>query len=82
MSAYKDDVTVTITVTMRQRWLRQFLGMLDYMQYLGGIGSSRTLSFMSDGDGDFRPRFSWPEGQDVAKVVRENHAKDHLFDAG
>lgn len=30
--------------------------MLEYWQYLGAIGSSRHVSFMADGDGNFRPK--------------------------
>jgi hypothetical protein len=49
----------SIEVDMPERWVPQFLGMLAYMQCLGGVGSSRLLTFYSDGDGDFRPKFEW-----------------------
>lgn len=52
-----DDVTVTITITARKRWIKQLLGLFRDMQTLGSMGSSRMLGFYSDGDGDFRPKF-------------------------
>lgn len=51
----------TIKVTMRSRWVPHFLAMLQYMQRLGGLGSSRIVGFFSDGDGDFRPMFEWDD---------------------
>ncbi len=50
-------VTFTVVCTMRRRWARQFLHMLQTMQVLGSIGSSREVRFCSDGDGDYRPKF-------------------------
>lgn len=44
---------------MPDRWVPHFLGMLKRMEYLGRIGSSRKVTFYSDGDGDFRPAFTW-----------------------
>lgn len=52
-----DNVTFTVKCTMKRRWVPYFISMLERMQYLGGIGSSRYLVFFSDGDGDFRPVF-------------------------
>ncbi len=51
------ETTFTVTCTMRERWVPQFLGMLKYMEQLGGLGGSRKVTFYSDGDGDFRPKF-------------------------
>ncbi len=83
MSSYSDDITLTVTVTMRPRWMRVFLGMLEHMQYLGGIGASRNLTFMADGDGDFRPKFKWDSAADVEHVKRADHEPaNRLFDAG
>ncbi len=52
------ETTFTITCTMRERWVPHFLGMLKYMEQLGGLGGSRKVTFYSDGDGNFRPKFS------------------------
>lgn len=51
----------TIEVEMSERWIPHFLAMLKYMQYLGNIGSSRSVAIFADGDGDFRPKFKWDE---------------------
>ena len=48
----------TITVEMQDRWVPHFLGMLQTMQFLGSIGSSRVVGIYADGDGDFRPKFT------------------------
>ena len=47
----------TIEVEMDERWVDDFCSMLSQMEYLGNIGSSRTVGLYSDGDGDFRPKF-------------------------
>ena len=52
------ETTFTIKCDMEQRWVPYFLGMLQYMEQLGGLGGSRKVTFYSDGDGDFRPKFS------------------------
>jgi hypothetical protein len=80
MSKYEDDVTFTIQCTMRARWVPWFLGMLRKMQQLGSWGSSRTILFMSDGDGDFRPVFEWPP---ELPEPEKGGGPEHLeFDAG
>lgn len=82
MAAYKDDVTFTITCTMRQRWAPHFLAMLKYMQQLGVWGSSRLVSFMADGDGDFRPKFQWDAAlPSEAQPIRDDNG-DRTYDAG
>ncbi len=48
----------TITCEMEERWVDHFMSMLHMMQSLGNLGSSRILGFYSDGDGDFRPKFT------------------------
>lgn len=77
-----DTVKFTIEVEMRRRWIPHFLAMLKYMQQLGGLGGSRKVSFMADGDGDFRPKFKWDDRlpSDAAPVKDENG--DRLYDAG
>ena len=81
MSSYADDVEFTLKCRMRARWVPHFLGALKQMQYLGGIGSSRDVTLHADGDGDFRPKFEWPEGAVFAAPVFETNGKTH-FDAG
>ena len=72
----------TITVTMKNRWIPHFLAMLEYMQQLGGLGSSRMISFYSDGDGNFRPKFEWSDKlSSQAKPMKDNGG-NRLYDAG
>lgn len=76
---------ITIRVTMRSRWVPVFLAMLKRMQVLGAQGSSRTLAFFSDGDGDFRPRFNWdpklPSGHEPIEITNPI-GQTTFFDAG
>ena len=73
----------TIRCRMRSRWVPHFLGMLRKMQNLGAIGSSREVAIYSDGDGDFRPRFNWPESLPAPALPRlETRNGDTFFDAG
>lgn len=76
-----EEVEFTVTCKMRKRWAIQFLAMLKLMEYFGQVGSSRTVSFYSDGDGDFRPKFessiTFPEVEEALKTSTDNN-----FDAG
>ena len=68
----------TIEVEMEERWIDCFMSMLDRMERLGRLGSSRTVSIFSDGDGDFRPKFkSDVDWEEVESDIEENH-----YDAG
>lgn len=42
--------------------------MFEYMQYLGNVGSSRTVSFFSDGDGNFRPKVTVDYPEELPKL--------------
>ena len=77
-----ENKTFTIEVTMRKRWIPQFLSMLNYMQCLGEVGSSRKVSLYSDGDGDFRPKFKWDESlpSDVKPI--SDYDGNNFYDAG
>lgn len=75
------DKTVTITATMPERWMPQFLGMLKTMQDYGAVGMSRKVAIYSDGDGDFNPRFEWDAEVELAEPC-SNIDGDVTFDAG
>lgn len=72
----------TIKCEMKSRWVPHFLAMLKYMEQLGNIGGSRQVCIYSDGDGDFRPKFTWDKSlpQDAEPIVDDNGHK--LYDAG
>lgn len=81
---FEDDVEMTINIRVKKRWIPHVVGMLEHMQRLGTMGSSRWVHFFSDGDGDFRPKFSFDHVIQAAKPVKINE-KDELevyFDAG
>jgi hypothetical protein len=78
-------VHFTIEVEMSERWVSHFLAMLKTMQAYGNLGCSRTVAIYSDGDGDFRPKFSWPSAlNDCAKPMSGwgEVEGDVKFDAG
>jgi len=54
-----NNVTLNIKVTMKERWVDDFLSFLRYMETCGNLGHSAVLGFYSDGDGDFRPKFEF-----------------------
>ena len=73
--------TFNIKVTMEIRWIPVFLAFLKRMQSLGNVGSSRKLTFFSDGDGDFHPKFEFDTDIQPLKEPLEP-IKDALYDAG
>ena len=52
------EVEFNIKVTMNERWVNDFCSMLNWMQSCGNLGHSSIVGFYSDGDGDFRPKFT------------------------
>ena len=78
-----DVVEFTINVTMQRRWTREFLSMLRFMEHLGNLGGSRFVAIYSDGDGDFRPKFKWPENiPDTTTALVTKEIEAIVFDAG
>jgi len=82
LTAQGPDRNFTIDVTMGERWVPQFLAMLNYMQELGGIGSSRNVTLFADGDGDFRPKFSWDAALPSETEPAIEDDGDRTYDAG
>ena len=72
----------TIEVEMKDRWVPHFLSMLKYMERLGGLGGSRRVCFMADGDGDFRPKFKWSPALKDNVEPAEDNGGNRLYDAG
>jgi hypothetical protein len=84
----KENTFFQINCIMEKRWIPHFLAMLNYMEYLGDIGSSRQVGLYADGDGDFRPKFEWVgenitniKKEDLPEPVAENNG-NRLYDAG
>lgn len=78
----KEETTdFNIKVTMKNRWIPHFCSMLNYMEQMGNIGSSREVGIYSDGDGDFRPKFDFDIDYKIVEPVSDNDG-DVLYDAG
>lgn len=79
----KNEKTFNIEVTMKERWIDDFCSMLKYMEKCGNIGHSCTVSFYSDGDGDFRPKFKIDTEFNETEGYRGKETKSEVFfDAG
>ena len=78
-----DNVSFSIQVRMKRRWVPHFLSMLKYMEQLGNLGGSREVGIYSDGDGDFRPKFGWESDllDGIVDPVRDEDG-NRLYDAG
>ena len=48
-------IKFNLEITIPKRWVKKFMQMLDCMRWTGQAGTSRTVAFYADGDGDFRP---------------------------
>ena len=81
----------TVECEMEERWIPHFLSMLEEMHRCGAQGSSRIVAFYSDGDGDYRPRFSTDYEYEFQKPSYRNDYErkgievpkiGSLFDAG
>lgn len=78
-----DSVNFTIKASMSERWVPHFLGLLREMQTLGNVGSSRTVGFYADGDGDYRPTFEWDTDAEPAPATTTKPMQtDSFWDAG
>lgn len=80
------EIEFTVKCKMKVRWVPYFIGMLKLMQNLGSLGGSRVVSFYSDGDGDYRPKFEFEGGMPkpapgVWKMDKEGD-ECCFFDAG
>lgn len=72
----------TVECEMSERWVPYFLGMLSSMQSLGNMGGSRLVAIYADGDGDYHPKFSWPEDMPEPAKPSIGGGGDLFFDAG
>ena len=68
---------------MEERWVNEFMSMLDKMEYLGDLGASRTVSIYVDGNGDFRPKFRASVNWDRVRPKDADYdLNDTHYDAG
>lgn len=77
---------INIKCDIPDRWASHFIGMLQYMEDLGNMGSSRNVCFHADGDGDFNPTFEFSRLDggpmpNAAEPERE-HDGNRFYDAG
>lgn len=75
------EKTFKIKCTMEERWIPHFLTMLQVMEHNGNIGHSGVVAFMSDGDGDFRPKFKSNIEFNVVSSKSSTQKPEYFFDA-
>lgn len=76
--------TFTVECTMNERWIPYFMSFLKKMEYNGLVGHSGVVAFMSDGGGDFRPKFRTDEKYYITNPRLSGAAKEppeFLYDA-
>lgn len=84
----KKDVELNIKVTMNERWVNDFCSMLKWMERCGNLGHSSLVGFYADGDGDFRPRFTFDREFEQTHGIWGHERKEPLsipeviYDAG
>jgi hypothetical protein len=71
----------TVKVEMEERWIPHFMSMLKYMEQLGNMGASRQVGIVSDGDGDFRPKFNADVEYDSEEPKWDKEG-NRVYDAG
>ncbi len=69
----KLNMTIKLRVTEAQALALQ--AMFEYMTYLGGVGASRYVAFMADGDGNFQPKADCTFDQPVRPLTDELREK-------
>ncbi len=74
------EKTFTVECKIEERWIPHFMSMLKEMERLGDRGSTRVVGIVSDGDGDFRPKFNVDFEFD--KKSPTHRVGSHIYDAG
>jgi len=73
-----EEITFNIKCSVRKRWAPHLISMLKRMEQLGVNGQNRTLSFSSNGDGDFRPSFVFDGRIPEPEPAYENDGDMHF----
>lgn len=80
------NIELNIKVTMSERWVNDFCSMLKWMENCGNLGHSSLVGFYADGDGDFRPRFTFDREFEQTHGMwgheRELAIPEVIYDAG
>ena len=61
-------VKLNLEITIPKRWVTKFLQFLNCLRWCGQQGTSRTVAFYADGDGDFRPFDFKVNGEEVEQI--------------
>lgn len=84
-SGAREDVTFNVKCTMPKVWASHFQSFLKEMENYGRRGHSGQISFMADGDGNFRPKFKFTKEYETVQGIRSQQIArkaEQMFDAG
>ena len=81
---------IKIEADIPDRWVNTFCSFLKDMQMFGQIGHTDRMLFVSDGDGDFKPKFDIYADYEHITPVEEMDTVDwsctplhtYVYDAG
>lgn len=73
-------VKVKLEFTVSKRWLKKIIALLSCLKYCGDVGTSRTIGFYADGDGDFRIKDIKMNGVEIdPKIDWEKYGNEPVF---
>lgn len=70
---------VKIEADIPDRWVNTFCSFLKDMENNGNLGHTARMLFISDGDGDFRPKFNIDMQYEKVKPFQETDFIDGWF---
>lgn len=73
---------INIQAEMKDRWVNTFLSFLKCLEYNGNLGHTGVVGIMSDGDGDFRPKFKFDTEYKHEPGVWEHDLEEKAFRPG
>ena len=69
----EEMVELNLKFKIHPRWVKQFIGFLEYVEANSSVGHSSLVGFYADGDGDFR--FRWKFADDDGESINKKVAK-------
>ena len=83
----KNEITMTITMSVTKPQALALTEMFRYWDYLASVGGSRRVAFYVDGDGDFHPHcqittvpYVRPEARFLEKALIEDDDGNRVYD--
>lgn len=80
----KEDEIVEFDIhcKMNRAWANEFISFLAGLESCGELGTSQTVGFYADGDGDFHPKFSTDYKSIPRLPMMKENGIIYTYDAG